>query len=462
MLHDKHVVLCVTGGIAAYKAAELCSQLRKAGAHVRVAMTESAKQFVAPLTFEALTQHHVYSAVLHDERSYEMEHISWAKWAEILLIAPASANIIAKLAHGLADDAVSTLALSFPGQTIVAPAMNTQMLAHPATAHNLELLRSRGVQIIEPATGMLACGDVGPGKLAGVDDILHAIQQMAADIPERPSQDVYRSVEISAPPAEHVEHGEAANGDAPTATQRTAVQSAMQGLRSVEFADRDDSLKGRTVLITSGPTHEYLDPVRFLTNPSSGKMGYALAREAARRGATVHFVTGPVAPSMLPTDCAKIHRVETAEQMLNKVRSLVEGVSIFVFAAAVSDFRVANPPEQKIKRTGNSMTLPLIENPDIAQAIGHIKQPTQLTVGFAAETNDMEANAVGKMNRKKLDAIVANDVANPRIGFDRDENEVTIYLRNGARVQVSRRPKSDVAREIFDCVISLFSEPAAS
>jgi phosphopantothenoylcysteine decarboxylase/phosphopantothenate--cysteine ligase len=229
----------------------------------------------------------------------------------------------------------------------------------------------------------------------------------------------------------------------------------MQGLVSAEFADKDNTLAGKTVLITSGPTHEYLDPVRFLTNPSSGKMGYALAREAARRGATVHFVSGPVAPAVLPSDCAKIHRVETAEQMLGKVKSISEGVDLFIFAAAVSDFRVANPPSQKIKRTGNSLTLPLVENPDIAQAIGHLKNPHQVSVGFAAETQDLESNAISKMNRKKLDAIVANDVANPRIGFDRNENEVTIYLRDGSKVQVSRRPKAEVAREIFAAIVPL-------
>jgi phosphopantothenoylcysteine decarboxylase/phosphopantothenate--cysteine ligase len=430
----------VTGGIAAYKAAEICSLLKKSGASVRVAMTNSAAEFVGPLTFETLSQHPVYTHLFGEARSYEMEHISWAKWGDVLLIAPASANMIAKMAAGNADDPISTLYLSFDGWVVVAPAMNTQMLFHPATQRNMEILRSQGVSIVEPEEGVLACGDVGRGRLAPVESVVAFLAgQSPTPIPRE--TDSAGACEPSG-----------GQSELPSVMLLSATRPA-EDFTSHEAGD--DSLSGCAVLITSGPTHEYLDPVRFLTNPSSGKMGAALAREAARRGATVHFVSGPVGPPSLPSDCATIHRVTTAEQMLRVVKGLEDKIDVFVFAAAVSDFRVANPVGQKIKRTGNSIALPLVENPDIAQAVGCSKRPGQITVGFAAETNDMETNALSKMARKKLDAIVANDVANPRIGFDRDENEVAIYLRSGARRFVSRRKKSEVAREVFDAIIEL-------
>lgn len=426
MLKNTNIVLGVSGGIAAYKAAELCSLLRKEGACVRIAMSASAGCFIAPLTFEALTQHPVYSHVLGGERSYEMEHISWAKWANLLLVAPASADIIAKMAAGLADDPVTALYVSYSGQVVIAPAMNTQMLAHPATQKNLDTLRLRGVAIIEPETGVLACGDVGPGKLAALTVIVDYLKSLKIDMTS------LADIEGSSEPK-------------PIHSSTTCDP------------EPDTTLAGKTVLITSGPTHEYLDPVRFLTNPSSGKMGTALAREAARRGATVHFVTGPVNPSLLPSDCATIHKVTTAEQMLRAVLGLKDVADIFIFAAAVSDFRVANAPSQKIKRTGNSLTLPLVENPDIAMAVGHVKRKDQISVGFAAETQEVEQNALTKIERKRLDMIVANDVANRRVGFESDENEVMIYFRDGRKIRVSQRPKTEIAREILAAVLTQYA-----
>lgn len=428
-LEGRRIVVGVTGGIAAYKACDLCSQLARAGAQVRVAMTAAATRFVGPLTFETLTGHPVYTSVLDRPGSWEMEHISWAKWADVLLVAPASANTLAKMAAGLADDPVSTLCLSFEGPVVVAPAMNTVMLRHPATTSNLDVLRSRGVHVIGPAEGLLACGDTGAGKLATVDTIMAFLRDTPALWQgERPIRGATRPQVPEPPPV-------AVAPEAPV-------------------APRDSTLAGKTVLITSGPTHEFLDPVRFLTNPSSGKMGAALATEALRRGARVHLVSGPVPQAHLPGG-AEIHRVTTAEQMLSAVKSFADGVDIFVFCAAVSDFRVVNPPTQKIKRTGNSITLTLVENPDIAHAIGCHKKPGQLTIGFAAETDDLETHALGKMERKRLDAIVANDVANPRIGFESDSNEVTIYLRDGSRVFVPHADKSEVARRIFEVVVGL-------
>lgn len=427
------VVLGVTGSIAAYKAAEICSLLRKAGVEVRVAITACGARFVTPLTFETLTQHPVYADVFGQPKSYEMDHIAWAKWADVFVVAPATANILAKMAHGLADDPVSTFYLSFDGPTIVAPAMNTRMLEHPATDANLTLLRSRGVAVVAPAEGLLACGDVGRGKLADPAAIVAAVLGAHYQGAGQP---------VASPAAASVA----------SATTVTTLRPP------------DKSLAGRTVLITSGPTHEYLDPVRFLTNPSSGRMGAALTMEAQRRGAKVHLVSGPVSPQMLPTgEGVTVHRVTTAEQMLRAVRDLAPTVDVFVFAAAVSDFRVATPPTHKIKRTGNSLTLPLIENPDIAQAIGCIKERGQITVGFAAETEDLERNALAKLERKRLDLIVANNVSNPRIGFDRDINEVTIYGRDGSKRHISERPKSDVAFEVFEAVLGLLGplQPAS-
>jgi phosphopantothenoylcysteine decarboxylase/phosphopantothenate--cysteine ligase len=438
MLKDRNIIVAVTGGIAAYKACELCSQLRKEGAAVRVAMTAAATRFVSPLTFETLCQHPVYLSVLERPGSWEMEHISWAKWADALVIAPASANTIARLAAGFADDPVTTLYLTFRGSVLVAPAMNTAMLEHPATLAAMETLRRRGAVIVDPGTGLLACGDKGRGKLAAVEDILAAVRNLPFGL-EKASEPAAASSSLAA----------------------TAVHSSVPEPAPAEPAPSvptDSSLAGRTVLVTSGPTHEFLDPVRFLTNPSSGKMGGALAQEAARRGAIVHLVTGPVAPSVLPPTGVQVHKVISAEQMLTAVRALAQQVDIFVFCAAVSDFRVVSPPTQKIKRTGNALSLTLIENPDIAQAVGVSKRPGQITVGFAAETNDLEGNATAKMHRKHLDAIVANDVANPRIGFEQDENEVTIYLRTGEKRFVPRSPKATVAREVFEAVLGLPAE----
>ena len=431
MLKGRKVVVGVTGGIAAYKACDLCSQLRKAGAEVRVAMTAAATAFVSPLTFEALTQSPVYSSVLHRETTWEMEHISWAKWADLFIIAPASANTIAKLASGLADDPLSTLYLSFEGVTVVAPAMNTVMLQHAATQANLALLRERGVHVIESAEGLLACGDHGAGKLAPVDRIVNYLTTTSELWQtDRPVRGSLESESTSTPP-----HSSATQPQTPT-------------------LPTDDSLSGKTVLITSGPTHEFFDPVRFLSNPSSGKMGAALTLEALRRGAKTHLVSGPVHLNQLPQG-AEVHRVTTAEQMLSAVKALADSIDIFIFCAAVSDFRVANPPTHKMKRTGNSISLTLIENPDIAHSIGCQKKPGQITVGFAAETDDMEQHALGKLERKRLDAIVANDVANPRIGFESDSNEVTIYVRDGRKIFVPHAAKSEIAHRIFEAIAGL-------
>lgn len=410
-LGQKRVILGVSGGIAAYKAAELCSLLMKAGAEVRVAMSESASRFITPLTFEALTQHPVYTQVFDTPSSFEMEHITWARWADLLVYAPASADLLARLAHGHADDALTTLHLSFAGPVVVAPAMNTQMWNHAATHENVETLRRRGVTVVEPESGRLACGDVGPGRLAALHNILQASGFHApAGMPS------------SEPPP-----------------------------------PLGDELAGKTVLITSGPTHEYIDPVRFISNPSSGRMGAALADAASRHGATVHFVTGPVNDQLLPSTPVQLHPVTTAEQMLKKVKELAEQVDMFIFAAAVGDFRVAHTVRQKIKRSGNSITLPLVENPDIAQAIGFSKRDGQLTVGFAAETDDLAQNATAKLEKKNLDVVIANDVSDASIGFDSRDNEVTLFFRNSQSRSLPKQSKDALGQAIIKELLPFIS-----
>lgn len=414
-IETPRVLLAVTGGIAAYKAADLCSKLVNAGTEVRVAFSRGADRFVAPLTFEALSGHSVYESVLDTPVSYQMEHIGWARWADKLVVAPATADIIAKLANGLADDPVTTLYLAFTGEVYLAPSMNTTMLEHPATQANLKLLADRGVRVVSPGIGSLACGEIGSGRMAEPHEIMAAIG------------------------VEQVGNA----GPHPTAVAPLSRAA-------------DNSLTGKTLLITSGPTREYLDPVRFISSPSSGRMGYAVAREALRRGAKVLFVTGPVEAALIPAGNVEVHRVQSAREMHQKVLELKGGTDIFVFVAAVGDFRPANPIGQKIKRTGNSITLPLVENPDIAQAIGREKTPGQITVGFAAETDDIENNALAKLQRKNLDFVILNDVSNAEIGFNSDENEVQIIDAKGERRHVPKTSKENVAYEILSAVAKSF------
>ncbi len=420
---SRRIILAVTGGIASYKAADLCSKLVQSGASVRVAFSRSAHQFVTPLVFEALSNHPVYQDVFDTPVAYQMEHISWARWADSLVVAPASADTLARMANGLADDPITTLYLAFRGNVYVAPSMNTAMLEHPATQTNLATLIERGVEIITPGSGSLACGETGSGRMAEPDQIMSAIGIVV--------------------PTESMEEVQ------PRQTAKVLTRP------------KDNSLVGLTVLITSGPTREYLDPVRFISNPSSGRMGLALANEAMRRGAKVQFITGPVDDRLLPVGDCEVRPVETARDMLTAVQELKNDSNILIFAAAVGDFRPAQSINRKIKRTGNSISLPLVENPDIAQAVGFTKQPGQITIGFAAETNDLEAHGHAKLERKHLDAIVINDVSNPAIGFNSAENEVKIITVNGLTLDVSQRSKEDVAYEIFETAAQLIKEKGA-
>jgi phosphopantothenoylcysteine decarboxylase/phosphopantothenate--cysteine ligase len=404
-----HAVLGVGGGIAAYKAAELARALMERGFAVDVVMTSAAEEFVRPLTFAALTGRKVYTnlfsaASAEDTLSSAIEHIRLAQENGIFVIAPATADLIAKLAHGLANDLLTTSYLAFMGPVVIAPAMNVNMWNHPATRENLRILRERGHVIVEPDEGALACGMVGPGRLAE---------------PQRIAEEV-----------------------------AAAYAASESGVRR-----RD--LEGETVLITAGPTQEPIDGVRFISNRSSGKMGYALAEEAAARGARVVLISGPVNLEA-PRDVTLL-RVRTAAEMRKAVLENLETSTIVIKAAAVADYHVAHPPAGKVKKTAARMALDLEPTPDILAEIGRIKGD-RLLIGFAAETEHLVEQARRKLEQKHCDMIVGNLVSysdGNATGFESDENEVILVTRGGASIPVSRAPKRAIARRIFDEIPSL-------
>jgi phosphopantothenoylcysteine decarboxylase/phosphopantothenate--cysteine ligase len=397
-----NVALGVGGGIAAYKAAELARALMERGFSVQVVMTRSAEEFVRPLTFAALTGRKVLTSLFsaasaEDTLSSAIEHIRVAQENQILVIAPATADLLAKLAHGLADDLLTTTYLAFTGPVVLAPAMNTNMWNHPATQENIRVLRTRGHIVVEPDEGILACGMVGPGRLAEPEVIAQAVA-------------------------------------------------------SVTVAGSKRDLEGETVLITAGPTQEPLDPVRYLSNRSSGKMGYALAQAAAERGARVILVSGPVT---LPAPArVELIPVRTAVEMRQAVMDHLEPATMVIKAAAVADYHRANPPRQKVKKTAARMSLELDPTPDILAEVGR-KKGNRLLVGFAAETENLIEEARRKMQSKNCDMVVANLVSQPGMGFESDENEVTLMLRTGETIPVERASKIIVAHRIFDQMMKL-------
>jgi len=393
MLKDFRVALGVSGGIAAYKACELTSLLKKAGAQVRVVMTKSATEFVSPQTFETLSGNRA-SVDLFDH-AWEIEHISLAKWADILVIAPATTNILAKIAHGIADDLLSTVAVAMPSPIAVAPAMNTAMWNSAANQANMALLRERGVHVIGPESGLLACGDDDVGRM----------------------------------------------------TEPKAILSALEDLLNPR---RD--YKGKKVLVTAGPTREAVDPVRFLTNRSSGRMGVALAEAARDRGAFVTLVLGPV--SIAAPSGVEVVRIETTRELHDAVVSRAPGYDVVLQAAAPADYRMENPSAGKIKKTGEALSLTLVENPDIARELGQMKSPGQVLVAFAAETGDKIENAREKRVKKNADLIVLNDVTKPGAGFDVSTNIVTLIDRMGEEA-LPMLAKRETADRILDRVILL-------
>jgi phosphopantothenoylcysteine decarboxylase / phosphopantothenate---cysteine ligase len=395
------VALGVCGGIAAYKSCEVVRLLQDQGIRVQVIMTAAAQEFVRPLTFAALSGEKVITGLWQaggeqPNLDSAIEHISVAQSIDALVVAPCTADMMAKFAHGQADDFLSTLYLATPAQVLIAPTMNVQMWQHPATQQNLETLRNRGVQIVEPGSGYLACGMVGAGRLAEPEEIV------------------------------------------------AATLSTLGIVRD---------LAGETVLITAGPTREPVDPVRFLGNRSSGKMGYALAEAAARRGAKVIVISGPVA--LEPPDNVEVVGVETAEQMRKAVLAKSADATIVIAAAAVADFRLKNVSEQKIKRNG-ALSLELEPTSDILAELAANRSDGQLLVGFAAETQNAVESGRNKLQRKNLDAIVVNDVSKSGIGFDSDRNQVTIITADD-EVLVPENSKRKVAYRILDSVLKLKS-----
>jgi phosphopantothenoylcysteine decarboxylase/phosphopantothenate--cysteine ligase len=392
------VALGVSGGIAAYKAAEIVRLLQDREIRVQIIMTQAAQEFVRPLTFAALSGEKVITGMFEAGNAEPnidsaVEHIAVAQSIDALVVAPATSDILAKFAQGIASDFLTTLYLATTAPVIVAPAMNVNMWNHPATQANLEILRKRGVKIVEPDSGYLACGMIGPGRLAANESI---------------------------------------------------VASIMQALGASQ------DLAGETVLITAGPTREKIDPVRYITNRSSGRMGYALAEAALRRGARVLLVTGPT--SIVPPDAAEVTRIETADQMRAAVLQLFSQATIVIKTAAVSDYRPKAAAIQKLKRSG-PMSLELEPTTDILAELS-AKKSTQLIIGFAAETENVLENARKKLAKKSLDAIVVNDVSRDGVGFDSDRNAVTILTQDEV-LEVPETTKWEVAQRVLDQIVKL-------
>ena len=392
----KCVVLGVTGGIAAYKACEILRLLQKQGIDVYVVMTKNACQFVAPLTFETLSGHPVATDTFVRPATWEVEHIALAKRADLFLIAPATANIIGKMACGIADDMLSTTVMATRAPVMIAPAMNTGMWENPATQQNIKTLISRGVHVVTPASGHLACGDSGAGKLEDV---------------------------------------------------------AVIAQRALDVLDEKRDMEGLRVMVTAGPTREALDPVRYISNRSSGKMGYAIARAAQRRGAQVTLLTGPVA--IEPPPGVRVVPFMTTQELLDRALEAAPVQDVIIQSAAPADYRAREIAPQKIKKQGGEdMTIELVENPDVAATLGRAKRPDQTFVGFAAETNDVLAHARGKLIKKNLDMIVANDVTAPGAGFDVNTNIVTLITGEDMQ-SLPLLTKDEVAGRILDAVLAL-------
>lgn len=393
------VVLGVTGGIAVYKACELLRLLQKRGIDVFVVMTQNACRFVAPLTFETLSGHPVALDTFDRPQTWEVEHIALAKRADLFLIAPATANIMGKMACGIADDMLSTTVMATRAPVLVAPAMNTGMWENAAVQQNVKTLRARGVEIVAPVSGHLACGDSGAGKLEDV-----------AVIAER-------------------------------ACELLFAKKDMEGLR---------------VMVTAGPSREALDPVRYISNRSSGKMGYAIAQAAQKRGAEVTLLSGPVA--IEAPQGVKLVPFTTTQELLDRASELAQEQDLLIQAAAPADYRAKEIAPQKIKKQGGEpMTFTLVENPDVAATLGKAKRSGQVFVGFAAETNDVLAHARDKLARKNLDMIVANDVTRPGAGFDVDTNIVTLITKDGQEA-LPMMSKAEVAQRILDRALALRRE----
>ncbi|KXZ14896.1 phosphopantothenoylcysteine decarboxylase [Bacillus nakamurai] len=399
---NRNILLCVSGGIAVYKACALTSKLVQAGANVKVIMTESAREFVSPLTFQALSRNEVYTDTFKEQNPKVISHIDAADWADLIIVAPATANVIGKLANGLADDMLTTTLLAAEAPVWVAPAMNVHMYDHPAVKRNISVLYQDGVRFIEPSEGYLACGYVGKGRLEEPEHIVERVK----------------------------EHFSKVEDDAP--------------------------LRGKHVVITAGPTREAVDPVRFFTNKSTGKMGYAAAEAAVRLGARVTLISGPVALEP-PEGLYQFVPVQSAADMREAVLSVFDSCDMVIKTAAVADFTPASVSDQKMKKKAGSLMIEFNRTADILKELGERKNH-QLLVGFAAETQDVERYARNKLEKKNLDMIVANDVKAEGAGFGTDTNLVTFYFRDGRKRELALMSKLDVSFELLKEMTALKDE----
>lgn len=398
MLKGKHIILGISGGIAAYKSAALLRLLVKAGAEVQVVMTPNGKEFITPVTMSALSGKPVVSEFFSANTGEWHSHVDLGLWADAMIIAPATASTIAKMANGVADNMLITTYLSAKAPIFVAPAMDLDMMRHPSTVRNIELLKSYGNHIIEPAEGELASHLIGKGRMEEPENIVKVLD---------------------------------------------------------DFFENGQSLSGKRVLVTAGPTYEKIDPVRFIGNYSSGKMGYAIADEAARRGADVILVSGPVSISPTEKD-VKVVSVESAKEMLAECEKVFAGCDMAIMTAAVADYTPAEVFDHKIKREKDGFEhIELVKNPDIAATLGHAKKPGQILVGFALETDHETDNATDKLARKNLDMIVLNSLRDKGAGFRTVTNKVTLIYRNGRRDEYALKSKREVAADIIDALIGL-------
>lgn len=398
MLKDKTVVIGVSGGIAVYKTLDVVSRLRKLGVNVNVIMTKSATEFVTPLSFQSLSQNYVVCDMFEDPKTWDVEHISLAKRADVFLIAPATANVIGKIANGIADDMLTTTVMATKAKVLMAPAMNTNMYENPILQRNINTLKELGYNFVEPESGRLACGDTGKGKLASPETIVDEV---------------------------------------------------------VKLLSKGQDLKGKSIIVTAGPTVESIDPMRYITNRSTGKMGYSIAKEAIERGADVTLITGPTNLTP-PQNLKKLVKIESAKDMYEAVLANLDENDVVIKSAAVADYKPKNYSNKKIKKSDDDLVIELDRNKDIAQEIGKIKN-NKILVGFAAETNDLIENASLKIKKKNLDFIVANDLTKEGAGFGVDTNIVKIIDKEGNITEYPKMKKEEVANIILDKIKELLS-----
>ena len=399
MLKNKTVVIGVSGGIAVYKVCDVVSRLKKLGVNVHVIMTKSATEFVTPLTFQSLSQNYVVCDMFEEPKTWDVEHISLAKKADVFLIAPATANIIGKMACGISDDMLSTTVMATKAKVLIAPAMNTNTYENPIVQRNIDTLRALNYEFIEPESGRLACGDIGKGKLAAPENIVEAV---------------------------------------------------------VDALTKKQDLEGKKIIITAGPTVEAIDPVRYITNRSTGKMGYAIAKEACDRGAEVTLVSGPTKLEP-PKNLKKFIRIESAKDMYEAVINNLDENDVIIKSAAVADYKPKDYCDKKIKKSDDDLVIKLDRNKDIAYEIGKVKKD-KILVGFAAETNNLIENAKNKINKKNLDFIVANDLTKEGAGFGVDTNIVKIIDKDGSIEEYPIMKKNEVANVILDKVKDLLEK----